>query len=215
MTASVQYTVCYFQMRGRAELIRTIFEYAGVKYENKYPVDWKAEKESAPFGQLPVLIIKDTTTGKEETIAQTHAIVRYLATLFGLTPSDPILAAKVDMVGESLDEYAQTVLGWYFQPPAGEEAKQAAKVQIVKETVPAFIKYQNKLLAANGNNGYYFGTETTMADIGLFALVANWNTKFPEAFDREQMPELYKVCDRVAKIPRIAEYLESPRLHAL
>ncbi|KAI9221475.1 glutathione S-transferase [Blastocladiella britannica] len=207
----VQYSVYYFPSRGRAELIRTIFEYAGVKYDNKYPVDWKAEKESLPFGQLPALIIKDSATGQETTLAQTNAIARYLSAKFGLIPSDPVLAAKVDMVCESQNDYASALIQWFFQPDG--DAKDAAKTKMVNEVIPAFIKGQNRLLAANGNNGHYFGTETTLADIGMFSMISNWSAVVPIAFDREQMPELYKVHDRVAKIPRIAEYMASSRLH--
>ncbi|KAI9221476.1 glutathione S-transferase [Blastocladiella britannica] len=117
------------------------------------------------------------------------------------------------MVCESLVEFSSSLMAWYFQPES--DAKDAAKTKLMAEVRPAFIKAQNRILAANGNNGYYFGDETTLADVILFSYIYSWNAYVPWVFEREAVPEMYKVHDRVAKNPRIIEYLASPRLHPL
>lgn len=56
---STTYELYYFPIAGRAELSRRLLEAAGLKYTNRTIKDWKAEKDTTPFGQVPVLIIRD------------------------------------------------------------------------------------------------------------------------------------------------------------
>ena len=57
----VHYKLTYFNLRGRAELIRYIFAAAGQEYEDVRieKENWPAEKPKAPFGALPYLEVQD------------------------------------------------------------------------------------------------------------------------------------------------------------
>ena len=68
------YKLAYFNFKGRAEVIRWIFEVAGQPYED-FRVerqDWHKYKPDAPFGQLPYLEV--THEGNVLRLAQSNAI---------------------------------------------------------------------------------------------------------------------------------------------
>ena len=68
------YKLRYFNIRGRAEFLRYMFAYANQDYtddriENE---DWPQIKPTMPFGQIPVLEIRQSR--KVDVIAQSSAI---------------------------------------------------------------------------------------------------------------------------------------------
>ena len=68
------YKLRYFNIRGRAEFLRYMFAYANQDYtddriENE---DWPQIKPTMPFGQIPVLEIRQSR--KVDVIAQSNAI---------------------------------------------------------------------------------------------------------------------------------------------
>lgn len=73
-----QYKLYYFDLKGRAEVIRMLFAIAGQKYEDiRFTLDkWPEYKAKAPFGQCPYLEVIDG----ENTLllAQSAAISNFL-----------------------------------------------------------------------------------------------------------------------------------------
>lgn len=49
------YTLFYFPTTGNGEVPRLVFEVTGVPYKNRFPQNWLTEKDSTPFGKVPVL----------------------------------------------------------------------------------------------------------------------------------------------------------------
>ena len=60
------------------------------KQKKSSSAEWAAIKPTTPFGQVPVLYVD----GKP--LAESAAIVAYVAKLGGLMPADPWAAAKAD-----------------------------------------------------------------------------------------------------------------------
>ncbi|KAI9189690.1 hypothetical protein H9P43_001123 [Blastocladiella emersonii ATCC 22665] len=203
------YEVMYFPATGRAEIIRLVLEAAGATYTNKYPKDWPAEKASLPFGQLPALVIK--ADGKEETVAQTSAIVRYLAKKHGLVPESEHELFIADSLAESVRDVMEAMITVVWRTP--EDKKEQAKADLKEKTIPAFVKAHEKFLAANGNNGYYFGSKLTYIELAVFNLVEGINSVVPGSFTPENAAPILKVSENVKNLPRIKEYLASPRFH--
>ncbi|KAI9220284.1 glutathione S-transferase [Blastocladiella britannica] len=204
---SPPYAIQYFPIKARAELIRLVLEAAGVPYENKAP-NWPADKEVAPFGQLPLLHFKDDA-GHDTVLAQSMAIVRYLSKKHGLVPKDEIQAAIVDSVTESIAETAAALTNIMFR--LSDADKPAAKEKLATETIPAFIKAHTQLLEKNGNNGHYSGNSITYADLALFNLIFAIHGLIPDAFTETTAPALVKVYKTVEEHPNIKAYLASPR----
>ncbi|XP_038611201.1 hematopoietic prostaglandin D synthase isoform X5 [Tachyglossus aculeatus] len=65
----------YFNLRGRAEIIRYLFAYMDLKYEDQRiePADWPGIKPLLPFGKIPILEVDGVI------LHQSLAIARYFA----------------------------------------------------------------------------------------------------------------------------------------
>ena len=90
-------TFHYFHGRGIGEPIRLLFTVGEIAFtDRRYSVDefanMAALKAQLPFGQMPALEVDGVFLG------QTDSIARLAARLAGLYPSDPIEAARSDMI---------------------------------------------------------------------------------------------------------------------
>ncbi|KAJ3364364.1 hypothetical protein GGF32_001888 [Allomyces javanicus] len=206
------YQVYYFPAKGRAETIRLVLEAAGAKYENKYPADWAAEKPSLPFGQLPALVITDDKTKQTTTLAQSAAIVRYLARKYNLVAADPLDAALGDSVWESVSDVTNAMINVVFR--TAEADKPAAIEKFKTEILPPFIKAHTALLEKNGNKGIYFGDKITYVELAVFNAIDSLEKIVPGAITATTAPTLWKVHETVANHDKIKAYLASPRLHS-
>ena len=92
-------TLHYFPSQARGEAIRLILEYGKIPFENVIvPYQWdeiKASGDISPFGQLPTLRLNSGVV-----IAETNAIIRYVAKLAGIYPADVDECAQADMLLE-------------------------------------------------------------------------------------------------------------------
>ena len=94
-----QYKLIYFNLRGRGEVARLIFTYAGQQFED-YRVkskEWPQFKTSTLTGKLPILEIKDENN-KLTSLVQSRAICRYLANKFNLAGATDLEKAKADEI---------------------------------------------------------------------------------------------------------------------
>ena len=102
-------------MRGRAEIARQLFAIAGQEYEDVRieKEDWPNLKSNMPFGQLPVLEIKE---GEHVTfLAQSFTIYRYLAQKFNLNGKSDLEKAQVDMVIEQFIDLQNAFIKAHFE----------------------------------------------------------------------------------------------------
>ncbi|CAL4126185.1 unnamed protein product, partial [Meganyctiphanes norvegica] len=95
-----KYTLTYFNVEGRAELIRWCFAYGGIQFtdERIHREDWTERKKTLPGGQVPVLFIDD------QALHQSTAITRYIARTAGLVPEDNLTAAFCDAAVETVED---------------------------------------------------------------------------------------------------------------
>jgi glutathione S-transferase len=85
------YTLHYFNGRGRAELIRLIFTAAGASFTDHRIHDWPATKAETPLGQLPFLTVDDVQLPQSMTIARFVAREQNLA---GRTSLEQVMLIK-------------------------------------------------------------------------------------------------------------------------
>ncbi|ORZ39241.1 hypothetical protein BCR44DRAFT_1270021 [Catenaria anguillulae PL171] len=202
------YTVHYFPIAGRAELARMILEIAG------YPIDWDAEKSTTPFGQLPLLHFTDPATSQPVTLAQSHAIGRFLAARHGLVPDGgPVKVALADAVEESIRSMFEEMLGMFFSGHDEAGLKKAID-ELKKDGLVRFIEAQTKLLKANGSNGFYFDSKLTYVELSLYTVILVANGVIGKGtISTANAPELMRVYDMVKAQPRLVEYWQSERFH--
>ena len=93
-----QYTLHYFGVRGKGELIRLCFFAAGQPFVDKrYSFeDWPAIKAEMPLKQMPVLELADG-----QRYCQSLPIARFVAKKFGLMGDDIEDELFVDMIVET------------------------------------------------------------------------------------------------------------------
>ncbi len=176
MNEIVSLRLRYFPFPGRASPIRDALQIGGVAFEDSHvpPESFAAQRTAGefPFGGLPVLDI-ETTSGKVCS-AQSNAILRLAGRLSGLYPvDDPLQALKVD---EALDfgEDINQLLGPSLHEPDGEK-KMAMRKVLAEKKLPECAGYFERLLVANGSNGFVVGDRLTVADLKLHWII-HWLT---------------------------------------
>jgi len=104
--------VTYFDVRGRVEVIRLIFEELGIEYEEHQVVgdQWQALKPKTPFGGLPIYEEGDLC------LVHSRAIFRHLARKHGLYGREEGDRVQCDMVAEAIDNAERSLWGWLRDP---------------------------------------------------------------------------------------------------
>ncbi len=213
---------------GRGEFVRLAFEAAGVPYVDvgrlpssrgggaaaiarllEEPGPWLT-----PFGP-PAL-----RHGKV-LVAQTAAILQYLAPRIGLVPRDDasrlrahqIQLTIADLVTEAHDTHHPISSALYYEDQKPEAARRADG--FVRERIPMFLGYLDRALDSNpaGKGRWLVGRAPSYVDLSAFHVVAGLRYAFPRAMERHErrVPRLGELHDRVAALPRIAAYLASKR----
>lgn len=153
----------YFDIRGRAEMIRLMLAAAGQSYEEERIQfdEWPAFKAKTPFGTLPYIVHKGRTFG------QSTAIAQYVAREFGFygkTNQDACRIAEVTGLWE--DQLTSAIVKYRFAKD--EAAKEEFKKKILEEDLPRFFGYYEKFLEENGSTGYIVGKALTLADFYIY-----------------------------------------------
>ncbi|XP_060066185.1 glutathione S-transferase-like [Ylistrum balloti] len=193
-----KYTLTYFNLRARGEVARLLFVYAGKDFvdERIEQKDWPKLKPKTPGGTLPYLTIDDKTFG------QSLAIVRYLASEFGLFGKTKLEQLAADEMLEDVEDMMKTVIKPVF------ETDEAKKAELLKEfedkLLPAFVKkHEDKL----PTSGHYVGKTFTVADFAVHDIL-DGITKRGGDKCLANAPKLKALMAKVREDKRIKEYLK-------
>jgi glutathione S-transferase len=222
-----KYELYYWpNMQGRGEFIRLALEDAGADY-----VD--AARESGGIGVMLRFMRGELGASSSPTpfappflrsgklvIAQTAAILQYLAPQLGLEPRTDVgrLAALQyqltlsDWVTEVHDTHHPIGAGLYYEEQR-PEARRRSK-EFLEQRLPQFLAhFEGALTSRSGRQNYLTGARCSYADLSLFQVMNGLEYAFPNAFDRavRKAPRVLELTERVAERPRIAAYLQSPR----
>ncbi|XP_001637222.2 S-crystallin SL11 [Nematostella vectensis] len=193
------YKLYYFNARGRAEPARLVFAAAGIEFEDNRMAmgEWpKVKKElHAPFGQVPLLVIDDKIK-----LAQSLAIMTFIAREGGLAPSNSLDIAKCDMIVGAEEDFLTKKIQCYFEK---DQAKKKELDEAIQNThLPAFMGALTKILEEN-RTGFLVTDKMTYADIIVFNACNNLDSGALDKF-----PKLKQHHDRIASNPGIKAYLE-------
>jgi glutathione S-transferase len=195
----------YFPMPGRGESVRLALQLSGVEWvDNRVPgKDWGSIKPSTPWGKMPMLELADGAK-----LSQQRALLRFVGKLGGLYPDDPLLAARVDELMDTVED-CQVLTNSVGQ---GQEqgAKEAARAEAaVSGTVAALLAKIDAYVAMHGSGGFAVGSSLTVADL----MVATHLCMIPSGmFDGvpatalDAFPNICLVRKTVMTEPRIAAY---------
>ena len=214
-------------VQGRGEFVRLALEAAGAPY-----ID--VARGSARSGQgTPAMLrtLQDETVthppfappflrdGKV-VVGQTAAILHYLAPALKLvargeqarTWTQQIQLTIADMVTEAHDTHHPVGGGLYYedqQPEALRRAKEFCRARI-----PKYLNWFEAILVRNpAGTRHLVGGRLSYADLSLFQLVEGLRYAFPRAAAKAlaDTPEVVRLHERVAALPKVAAYLSSAR----
>jgi len=185
----------YFDIRGRGELPRMIMACGNVAFEDKRISfeEWAEHKLTTPLGSMPVLELDGRLK-----LAQSGAIVRYLAMKTGLAGKSPTHAAILDMMYETMQEVYWKLP---FLEPEGEEKNEKIR-KAVEETITPALKVVQKY--AQGSK-HLVGNSLSYVDLYLVELFVGLEGK--PSFNSENFERLKSIFNNVCNIPSVKKYL--------
>jgi len=227
--AHPHYKLVYWPgIQGRGEFIRLAFEAAGVPYVDVGRLPASRGGGAAAVARLleepgpwltplgPPALLHGRTL-----VAQTAAILQYLAPRIGLVPraegsrlrAHQLQLTSADLVTETHDTHHPIASSLYYEDQKREAARRAGA--FVRERIPLFLRYLDRALDSNpaGRGRWLVGRGLSYVDLSTFQVVAGLRHAFPRAMARHErlVPRLGALHDRVAALPRIAAYLASER----
>jgi len=191
----------YLPLRARGEAIRMILAYGNIPY-NDETVNFerwavmKQDSQKIPFGQLPVL-----TLPSGRSIAQSGAIIRYVANLAGVYPQDPERAAIADMVLELAMEMnpINPILNWF----AVDSEPYTTAYNTYFAALPARLLALQSIL---GEGAFFGGDMLSHGDFLMFHILNNTILVKPGSL--ACFGKLIEWMERMNAIPQLKEYLE-------
>lgn len=216
----MRYELYYWTgIQGRGEFVRLALEDAGADYvdvarergDEAMQAFLRGERDGAvpfapPFLQAGHLLI-----------AQTAAILDYLALPLGLVPqgeahriyANQLQLTIADLVGEIHDSHHPIASSLYYEDQHEEAQRRATDLR--KTRLPKYLGYFEQVLARS--DGRHALSAHSYVDLSLFQLLAGLDYAFPNAMRRlrKDVPRLSALAEEITQRPRIAAYLASPR----
>ncbi|XP_069089179.1 glutathione S-transferase P 1-like [Pleurodeles waltl] len=194
-----QYTITYFNIRGRSEVMRFLLADQGCEWkEDIVPFhDWydgKAElKKTAVFGQLPMFADGDFI------LFQSNAILRYLGRKHDLYGKNDKEAAFIDMANDGVEDLRLKYAKFFFQEwDTGKEK--------YMEDLPNQLRPFERLLSQN-SSGFLVGSTVSFADYNLLDILQNHLIFAPDCLN--SFPHLKAFKEKMESRPKLKAYLQS------
>ncbi|WP_245529865.1 glutathione S-transferase family protein [Anaeromyxobacter dehalogenans] len=229
MATEPAYELVYWPgLQGRGEFIRLAFEDAGVPY-----ADLARLPDAGGGGAAAVMRLLEepgpwlTPLGPpalrhgEVVVAQTAAILQWLAPRIGLVPPDEASRLRAhqlqltiaDLVAEVHAVHHPVATSLYYEDQRREAGRAAEAFR--RERIPLFLRYLDRALDSNpaGGGRWLVGAGCSYPDLSTFQVIEGLRYAFPRAMRRieRRFPRLVALHDAVAARPGVAAYLASDR----
>ncbi|XP_056409678.1 glutathione S-transferase P 1-like [Hyla sarda] len=194
-----EYTIIYFNVRGRCEAMRMLMADQGSEWKEEIVTSdiWQKGdlKRDAVFGQLPGFKDGDLT------IYQSNAILRHLARNHCLYGKNPREATLIDMVNDGVEDLRLKYIRMIYQN------YENGKADYIK-TLPTEFGYFEHLLASNNEGkGFIVGDQISFADYNLVDILRNHIVLAPDCLSGFPLLDAY--VKRVSSRPKIEVFLNS------
>ncbi|CAD5213731.1 unnamed protein product [Bursaphelenchus okinawaensis] len=181
-----------------------MFTYANIPFKDTRVSfqEWgkiRKDKTRFPYGQMPILMIGDTL------IAQSHAIIRYVAAEANLAGRNKVEAAEIGQLYELCHELFEPLIP-YLRVTLG--IWRGDKKKMYKEVVvPNVQKYAPLIEDHIGANGYVHKSGISYVDFYLADNVMAFQNYHPDLFD--SYPNILALKEKFLQMPELKEYFES------
>jgi len=218
-TISPKVKLVNFDIHGRGEVARLCLHAGGIPFEDSrisFP-EWKQGdlKSITPFGQMP-LLYWETPQGSIEQLAQSGAIVRFIAKNAGLGGKTDLEFAQADMIFEHTQDLLAKLIPSRLM---AEDAERVAAGPKLLEYAEDWLQKAENILARRGT-GWYAGESLTFADLAMEVLIFFLQAKEEKAFcgmdnaeERanilQKFPLVRENNERVRNISKVAKWRES------
>ncbi|XP_044536457.1 hematopoietic prostaglandin D synthase [Gracilinanus agilis] len=189
------YKLIYFNMRGRAEIIRYLLAYLGIQYEDHRinQADWPAVKPTIPFGKIPILEVDGVS------LHQSLAIGRFLAREAGLAGKTELEQCQVDAIIDTLDDF----MSRFPWAEKNKDIKDQMFNELLKNDVPGLIQDLELYL---GKKDWFVGNSVTWADFYWDICSTTLLVLKQDLLDKH--PKLVALREKVQNIPVIADWIK-------
>ncbi|KAL5107584.1 Glutathione S-transferase class-mu 28 kDa isozyme [Taenia crassiceps] len=193
----------YFNIRGRAELIRLVLNAAEKDFEDVRvsSTEWTSLKPKVPFNQLPMLEVT-TPNGQKVVLTESMAIARLLARTFGLyggNAAEVYLIERINSLTSSLSEEI-----YNFGLKSADSFKKLVEAEHLHEYVNAI-----EMALKERKSTFIAGPSVTLADLQVIVLIDTMEKFLPNTH-HECKDQLDKIKENVIKTkPGVARYLRS------
>lgn len=193
------YKLIYFNLRGRGQSLRFLCADNGITLDEEDIAydDWPNRKKLTIFGQLPAL-----RDGNFE-IAQSSAILRYVARKHALYGKSDEEKAKIDMLNDQLEDIRTSYIRLIYEKYDTEKENYIKSLPDKLASVETFIEKNN------GGKGYCVGDQINFVDYNMYDLLDILLILSPHALDK--VPLLKGFHTRMSAREKIAKYRSSDR----
>ena len=163
-----QYKLHYLPFYGRREASIFMLDHAGVDYElatYQLGPEWMAVKPTMPNGQCPALELNDGTM-----MGEGYSISRYLGSVHGYYPTDPMEAYEVDCMLDGYEDILGKLVKPAFTPENEREALYDGIFNKEKGTLTKFLRVCEPMCA---KGEWLCGPKLTVADFWIGGMYTN------------------------------------------
>ena len=193
------------EIQGRGEFIRLALEDAGARYRDVARERGGEARLMRLLGPRRAFAPPALKAGRTM-LFQTAAILHWLGPRLGLAPRDDAARARLlqqqltiaDWLAEVHDTHHPVASHLYYEDQRREARRRAAEFRRVR--LPKFLKY-----FAQPEKPFSY------VHLSLFQMVEGLRYAFPKTMRRLEPRGLSALHERVARRPRLAAYLASPR----
>jgi glutathione S-transferase len=194
-------TLIYFdQPSSRGEECRLSLVAAGVDFVDRriQRAEWPALKPTMPFGAMPVLELEG-----HPPVSQSNAILGYVGRQYGLLPSDPWEALRLESLLCTVEDLRATI-GTSFGIKDPEELKRR-RAELVEGPIRTWASNMEKQL----KGPFAGGSAISVADIKLFVIVGWFKKGILDHVPTDVLapfPKLNGVYEGVKAHPRVVAW---------
>ncbi|GFS27698.1 glutathione S-transferase [Elysia marginata] len=189
--------------RGPAEVLRLLFTYAGIPFENPTlrAVDWKCLMDKVPYGNLPALWIDHNIYG------EIHVVTRHIARSMGMLGATEAETLVVEAVLEQVRKLRESeILQKAFeelQERVDDNFEQAFTV-----ILPQHFAFWEKHIT-DGCGPFIVASGMSVADIAIFDFVYQYRVYLPIDNVLVNFRHLQALLNAVRTNQRLAVYIKS------